>query len=507
MRWLATLIALALVVMPLRMELEPTMGVTLTLVALADEGDNGGGDGDGGDGDGGDGDSDGGDGDGDDGGGDSDGGDGGEGGSSGGGGAGSGGAGSGNGGSGGGGNAGGNDGGNDGGADGGTDGGDGPSERGATAGETDVVTDFFQRLFGSDRDIVEDEVVALTPEANGTVDLAALQAAGFELISEHELAGLRARVFHLRSPPGLDAEDAAGLAAELAPEALVDLNDLYRGGGIGCQTDCWGADLVRIPALRGNACARGAPIAMIDTAVATGHPALRRARITQQSFIPPAASPAPMAHGTAIATLLVGESAPGAAPLAPGARLLAAETFRLIDGEPKADTIAILRGLDWSVRNRARVIAMSLEGAPNTALGFAVGRSAERANLVAAAGNKGASGDPAYPAAYPEVVAVAAVDARLRPYRNGTRGGYVEISAPGVAVSSAASGGAWTTWSGSSFAVPFVAAALLRARAETRGDAAAARDLLRRTALDLGAPGLDEVYGHGLLQAPEGTCW
>ncbi len=46
--------------------------------------------------------------------------------------------------------------------------------------------------------------------------------------------------------------------------------------------------------------------------------------------------------------------------------------------------------------------------------------------------------------------------------------------------------------SGTSYAVPFVAAALLR-RPE--------RELLR-TARDLGAPGRDPVYGQGLLQWP-----
>ncbi|MEL7173696.1 MAG: S8 family serine peptidase, partial [Pseudomonadota bacterium] len=125
---------------------------------------------------------------------------------------------------------------------------------------------------------------------------------------------------------------------------------------------------------------------------------------------------------------------------------------------------------------------------------------------VAAAGNGGPRSAPAFPAAYPEVLAVAAVDRRLRPYRKGNRGSYIDLAAPGVDVLSAG-GSATRTWSGTSFAVPYVAAALLRARALTKGDAAAAKRLLKEGARDLGAPGRDEVFGHGLVQSPGDRCW
>ena len=153
------------------------------------------------------------------------------------------------------------------------------------------------------------------------------------------------------------------------------------------------------------------------------------------------------------------------------------------------------------------MIAMSIEGSPNSILAFGVQAAARRANLVASAGNAGPGGDPAVPAAYPHVMAVAAVDQRLRPYRNGTRGSYVEIAAPGVGITSVGLGGGNRNWTGSSFAVPYVAAALLRARAETQGDPNKARELITRSARDLGAPGRDDIYGHGLVQSPSQRCW
>ncbi|MGM0583551.1 MAG: S8 family serine peptidase [Pseudomonadota bacterium] len=289
---------------------------------------------------------------------------------------------------------------------------------------------------------------------------------------------------------------------------VFESNHLYDPGGGQCgEADCWGAELAGMAALAPDACGRGAPVALVDTAVDPSHPALRGASVEARSFLPPRTTEAETGHGAALAALLVGEVAQGLRPLAPGARLLAASVFRSHRGGARADAVAVLRGIDWAVQRRARVVALSLQGPPNEALRFAVRRAAQRVNLVAAAGNGGPGGAPAYPAAWPEVMAVAAVDGRLRPYRNGTRGDYVEIAAPGVGVVAPAADGAPRTWSGSSFAVPFAAAAMLRARAETRGDAAAARRLLQRTARDLGAPGRDEVYGFGLLQAPWRRCW
>ncbi|MEM6356017.1 MAG: S8 family serine peptidase [Pseudomonadota bacterium] len=326
------------------------------------------------------------------------------------------------------------------------------------------------------------------------------------MISEHDLGSLDATVIRLSVPVGLTSQGAVDLAQSLVPGALFDVHDLFSGSGIGCS-DCWGAELVQFERLPRDACRRGAPIAILDTEVDVDHPALEGASIAARSFLQSGQSEVRDGHGTAVAALLVGESAPQALPLAPANHLLAASVFRRVGDETRADTVAIMRALDWALSNRARVIAMSFEGAGNRALHQAIRLAAGQASLVGAAGNGGRSADPAYPAAFPEVIAVTALDDRRRAFRSGNRGAYVEIAAPGVEVVSAAPDGGWQEWTGTSFAVPFVAAALLRARAETRGDAAAARALLAQKAADLGAQGRDEVYGYGLLQIRTGRCW
>src|SRR5690606_32954323 len=108
-------------------------------------------------------------------------------------------------------------------------------------------------------------------------------------------------------------------------------------------------------------------------------------------------------------------------------------------GRPIASVVAVVAALDWLVQTRTPVVNLSLTGPDNLLLSLAVSRAvAQGVVLVAAAGNGGVDGPPAYPAAYPDVLAVAAVDRRLRPFDGGTRGDYIDLAAPGVGITAAA---------------------------------------------------------------------
>ncbi len=127
--------------------------------------------------------------------------------------------------------------------------------------------------------------------------------------------------------------------------------------------------------------------------------------------------------------------------------------------------------------------------------------------LVAAAGNDG-DGDPSttemgYPAAYPEVIAVASTtkDDGLSSFSNS--GSYIDFAAPGSSIYSTYKNGGYDTLSGTSMACPHVSGmvALYLAMGGTR-DPASAYDWLKSNALDLGDAGFDNGYGWGLIQAP-----
>ena len=124
--------------------------------------------------------------------------------------------------------------------------------------------------------------------------------------------------------------------------------------------------------------------------------------------------------------------------------------------------------------------------------------------LVAAAGNDGPQAPAAYPAAYPEVIAVTATDADDKLLSVANHGGYVAVPAPGVDIFVAAPGAGYDFTTGTSVATAHVSglAALLIARnpALTPG---AVQAILTRTAKDLGPKGRDDEYGAGLVDAYE----
>jgi subtilisin family serine protease len=202
----------------------------------------------------------------------------------------------------------------------------------------------------------------------------------------------------------------------------------------------------------------------------------------------------------------VGAAPDGGEPgLLPGAELRVASIFEEPEaGAPAASVVAIARALDWFVEERVPVVNLSLAGEGNALLALAVERAADRGLvLVAAAGNGGPQAAPAYPAAYPQVLAVTALDARLQPARDAAQGDHIDFAAPGVRVwAPGPDGGAYR--SGSSYAAPFVTAAAASLLLDGgTADAAKVEQVLARRAVDLGAPGRDPVFGWGLVHSGE----
>jgi subtilisin family serine protease len=124
--------------------------------------------------------------------------------------------------------------------------------------------------------------------------------------------------------------------------------------------------------------------------------------------------------------------------------------------------------------------------------------------VVAAAGNGGPGAAPAYPAAYPSVLAVTAVDQRLRLYRYANRGDYLQLAAPGVDIWTPTAGGSGDYRQGTSFATPYVTAVVVGLLSRERLPLATLTQRLANNARDLGAPGRDPLYGWGLVQGGGG---
>jgi subtilisin family serine protease len=193
--------------------------------------------------------------------------------------------------------------------------------------------------------------------------------------------------------------------------------------------------------------------------------------------------------------------------LLPYAELVAVEAFHRGGAGDQADAFSLANAMDILLREEVTVINLSFSGPENAVLREVTERAAQRGvALVAAAGNNGVGAPPAYPAAWPHILAVTAVDSSGRVYRQANQGPYISLAAPGVGVWTAASISGGRLKSGTSFAVPFVTAALAvqRMRAPEIPLAGAITQMID-CAQDLGAAGYDPVFGHGLVSAP-GVC-
>jgi subtilisin family serine protease len=191
------------------------------------------------------------------------------------------------------------------------------------------------------------------------------------------------------------------------------------------------------------------------------------------------------------------------AGVAPSARILAIRAFTETGEGYQSTSFAILRSIDWAVARGARVINMSFAGPNDPEVARSLAAATRKGVvLVAAAGNAGPQAAPLYPAAHPNVIAVAAVDSGDEISTFSVRGHHIAIAAPGVDVVGPAPGQTYQLSTGTSVAAAHVSgiAALLIELRPTLAPKAV-RSLLLSTARDLGAPGHDDIYGAGLADA------
>lgn len=342
---------------------------------------------------------------------------------------------------------------------------------------------------------IRNEILAIAPSEEALAGAARLR---FEVARERLVEGLGLRLVVLRAPAELEPEAALAALQAADPAGAYEFNHLYSPtGGAGAAARALGVSAPSAAAAPPRAAtpAAGVKIGVIDTGLDQTHPALAGARVVARAFVEQAEA-AP--HGTAVASLLVGEDKRFTGAL-PGAELYAADVFGASDAAGSAE--AIVAAIGWIAQSGARVINLSLVGPPNRVLEAGVRAfQARGGTIVAAVGNDGPTAPVGYPAAYPGVVAVTAVDRGEKVFVAANRGPEVAFAAPGVRILAAEEGAGYAAVSGTSFAAPYVAAEIARelARAPSTEAAAVIQGLAGRVR-DLGPPGRDPIYGYGAI--------
>ena len=166
-------------------------------------------------------------------------------------------------------------------------------------------------------------------------------------------------------------------------------------------------------------------------------------------------------------------------------------------------TSGVIDGYESCVENGAKVINMSLGGG-GYLQGFQDAITDAYNNgvvTVAAAGNEGLN-IYGYPASYDHVLSVASITSSNQRSSFSNYNDKVDIAAPGSSVKSTVNGGGYDTFSGTSMASPHVAgvAALVWSTKPSLTNQQL-MDILIDSATDLGSPGYDIYYGHGLVNA------
>lgn len=352
-------------------------------------------------------------------------------------------------------------------------------------------------------------ISGLTPD-----DVDALTRRGFLVTQVAQSDLLAEEVSRVLAPQGLGPTTALREVARLAPEATGARNDLflrspvgmYRPQGEPCGETCkpfaltsWTPEFLT--------CTLPTPIGVVDTGVDLSHPALAGAEIQLETVRRADRRPSDRTHGTGVVSLLVGQPGSRVVGIAPRAKVIAVDVFHRAGSTDATDAFDLIAALDVLAAHGASVINMSLSGPENLLLQRAVARLADRGTtIVAAAGTPSGAGS-GYPARYDGVFAVAAVDQSLKASRLSARGDHIALSAPGIGIPVAALGGSSRLASGTSFAAPFVSAAVAITKAQAGGDRHVTIETLRGLAKDLGAPGRDPIFGWGLVQFPPmGGC-
>ncbi|MGC9772706.1 S8 family serine peptidase [Fervidobacterium changbaicum] len=296
----------------------------------------------------------------------------------------------------------------------------------------------------------------------------------------------------------------------------------------------WGVEAVSATEVWAEASGTGVIVAVVDSGVDGTHPDLQGQVIGgyRPAFDEelPAGTDSSFggAHGTHVAgTIAAKKDGKGIVGVAPGAKIMPIVIFddpALVGGNGYVGDDFVAAGVVWAVEHGAKVMNNSWGGSGyshtmKAAFDYAMDHGVV---MVVSSGNDYSKVQHKYPAGYPGVIRVAALEyngGNIKTTGFSTKADSVVIGAPGVnilstvplpeslgyegeSVISELNGGTYDYYGGTSMAAPHVTGVVaLILQKYPNAKPWQVRKLIEQTAIDVDEPGFDHYSGYGLVNA------
>lgn len=234
----------------------------------------------------------------------------------------------------------------------------------------------------------------------------------------------------------------------------------------------WAGAILGIPDVWRQTQGSGTKVAILDTGIDTDHQDFTGAIAATEDFTGNGIEDE-SGHGTHCAGIVGARwNNVGFVGVAPKSELLIG---KVLANDGRGAFAWISEGIYWATENKANVISMSLGGSTShpelyKAIQYALFHGVF---VICAAGNEGSlfTNSIGYPGRYGGVITVASHDRNGNPSGFSSRGGEVDVMAPGSDIWSTYKNGGYAELSGTSMATPFVAglAALIASKHNNSG--------------------------------------
>ncbi|MFT9849326.1 S8 family peptidase [Aneurinibacillus sp. REN35] len=245
-------------------------------------------------------------------------------------------------------------------------------------------------------------------------------------------------------------------------------------------------------------------IAVIDTGVDLTHPEFQGKLVSGYNVLNDSnKAQDDNGHGTHVAGIIAAKTnnQQGIAGIAWNNKIM---PVKGIGADGSGSSFDIARGIIWAADHGAKVINMSVGNYhPSNVLHDAIKYAFSKNVIMIAASGNDHTNQPSYPAAYPEVISVAAVDWKGKQAEFSNFGPHIDVSAPGVDIPSTYIQKDYASLSGTSMACPHVAglAGLIRSLNSSLSNREVMK-IIREATTDAGIKGWDQHYGYGIMDVP-----